>query len=129
MSHKKRKRVKTTDSDHCYYKYPNRAKNLVPNRANMLWVSDMSYISLGSHFIYLSVIMDAYSRKIVGWHLDKTMEAQGCVQALEMALLSRGKTEKSLIHHSDRGVQYRSWKYVDRLSDNGVTISMTQSGL
>jgi len=72
--------------------------------------------------------MDAYSRKIVGWHLHKTMEAKGSVQALDMALLARGKSDKPLIHHSDRGVQYCSWKYVDRLRNNGVTISMTQSG-
>ncbi|GLU55237.1 transposase [Dyadobacter frigoris] len=128
LSHKKRKRVKTTDSDHCYYKYPNRAKNIIPDRANMLWVSDLTYIPLGSNFIYLSVIMDAYSRKILGWHLDKTMEAQGSVKALDMALLSRGNSNKALIHHSDRGVQYCSWKYVDRLRDIGVIISMTQSG-
>ncbi|TDE07421.1 IS3 family transposase [Dyadobacter psychrotolerans] len=128
LSNKKRKRIKTTDSDHCYYKYPNRAKNLVPSCANILWVSDLTYISVGSNFVYLSVIMDAYSRKIVGWHLDKTMEAQGSVRALDMALLSRGKSDKPLIHHSDRGVQYCSWKYVDRLRDHGVTISMTQSG-
>jgi len=88
----------------------------------------MTYIPLGSNFIYLSLIMDAYSRKIVGWHLDKTMEAQGSVRALDMALLARGKSDKPLIHHSDRGVQYCSWKYVDRLRDDGVTNSMTQSG-
>ncbi|WP_221392108.1 DDE-type integrase/transposase/recombinase [Dyadobacter sp. NIV53] len=104
LSIKKRKLVKTTDFDHCYYKYPNRAKNVVPNRPNMLWVADMTaaaaaYIPLGSIFVYLSVIMDAYSRKIVGWHLDKTMQARGSVQALDMALLSRGKSDKPLIHH------------------------------
>jgi len=133
ISNKKRKRVKTPDSDHCYYKYPNRARNIVPTRANMLWPSrraviDLTYIPLGSKIIYLSVIMDAYSRKIVGWHLDKTMEAQGSVRILDMTLLSRGKSDKPLIHHSDRGVQYCSWKYVDRLRDHGVTISMTQIG-
>lgn len=133
LSHKKRKRVQTTDSDHCFYKYPNRAKNLVPKRANMLWpgrraVSDMTYIPLGSVFVYLSVIMDAYSRKIVGWHLDKTMEAKGSVCALEMAIQARAKAGGTLVHHSDRGVQYCSWKYVDLLRNNDITISMTQSG-
>ena len=128
LSHKKRKRIQTTDSNHCFYKYPNRAKNLVPKRANMLWVADMTYIQLGSVFIYLSVIMDAYSRKIVGWHLDKTMQAQGSVHALEMALHARGKAGGALVHHSDRGVQYCSWKYVDLLRNNGITISTTQSG-
>lgn len=123
ISHKKRKRIQTTDSDHCFYKYPNQAKNLVPKRANMLWVADMTYIQLGSVFIYLSVIMDAYSRKIVGWHLDKTMQAQGWVYALEMALCARGKAGGALIHHSDRGVQYCSWKYADLLRNNGITIA------
>lgn len=128
LSSLKRKRVRTTDSDHCYYKYPNRAKNLVPDRANALWVSDLTYIPIGANFVYLSVIMDVYSRKIVGWNLNKTMEARGALQALDMALLSREKTDKPLIHHSDRGVQYCSWKYVDRLKKDGVIISMTQSG-
>jgi putative transposase len=71
LSHKRHERIQATDSNHCFYKYPNRAKNLVPKRANMLWVADMTYIPMGSVFVYLSVIMDAYSRKIVGWHLDK----------------------------------------------------------
>lgn len=70
---RKDKRVRTTNSEHCYYKYPNRAKNLIPKRPNTFWVADMTYIPLGSHFVYLSVILDAYSRKIIGWHLDKTM--------------------------------------------------------
>ncbi|WP_353718835.1 integrase core domain-containing protein [Dyadobacter sp. 676] len=78
--------------------------------------------------LLLSVILDACSRKIVGWHLDKTMQAQGSVQALDMALLSRTNPSQPLIHHSDRGVQYCSWKYVDRLRNENVSISMAESG-
>lgn len=128
LSQRKDRRVRTTNSEHCYYKYPNRAKNLIPKRSNTLWVADMTYIPLGSNFVYLSVILDAYSRKIVGWHLDKTMQAQGSVQALDMALLSRTNPSQPLIHHSDRGVQYCSWKYVNRLRNENVSISMAESG-
>ncbi len=91
-------------------------------------MSDLTYLSLGAHFAYLSVVMDAYSRKIVGWSLQKTMEAKGSLQALDMALTQRGKCEKSLIHHSDRGVQYCSWLYVNRLRDTQLGISLADSG-
>ncbi|WP_374759253.1 transposase [Dyadobacter chenhuakuii] len=83
---------------------------------------------MGSNFVYLSVILNTYSRKIVGWHLDKTMQAQGSLQALEMTLLFRSNPAQPLIHHSDRGVQYCSWKYVNRLRNENVTISMCESG-
>lgn len=131
-------RIRTTDSDHCYRKYPNRVKNLIPQRPNEMWtvrrtVSDLTYSPLGSHFFYLTVVMDVYSRKIVagppgGWSLQKTLEAKGSLQALDMALVQRGKSEKSLVHHSDRGVQYCSWMYVNRLRDTEIGISMTDSG-
>ena len=121
-------RIRTTDSDHCYRKYPNRVKNLIPERPNELWVSDLTYFPLGSHFAYLTVVMDAYSRKIVGWSLQKTLEAKGSLQALDMALVQRGKCGRSLVHHSDRGVQYCSWMYVNRLRNAQIGISMTESG-
>lgn len=76
----------------------------------------------------MTVIMDVYSRKVVGWSLQKTLEAKGSLQALDMALVQRGKCEKSLVHHSDRGVQYCSWIYVNRLRDAKIGISMTESG-
>lgn len=125
---KKRSRVKTTDSDHDLEKYPNQVKELKPDRVGQLWVSDLSYIRVGIGFAYLSVIMDAYSRKIVGWSLHKTLEAKGPIAALEMALKTRSQTDQSLIHHSDRGVQYCSGAYVDRLCQATITISMTESG-
>ncbi|QMW04757.1 IS3 family transposase [Spirosoma foliorum] len=125
---KKRSRVKTTDSDHDLEKYPNQVKELKPDRVGQLWVSDLSYIRVGIGFAYLSVIMDAYSRKIVGWSFHKTLEAKGPVAALEMALKTRGQPNQPLIHHSDRGVQYCSGAYVDRLRQATITISMTESG-
>ena len=125
---KKRSRIKTTDSDHDLKKYPNRVKELKPNGVGQLWVSDLSYIRVGIGFAYLSVIMDAYSRKIVGWSFHKALEAKGPVAALEMALKTRRPSDQSLIHHSDRGVQYCSGAYVDRLRQATITISMTESG-
>ena len=125
---KKRARVKTTNSDHDLEKYPNQVKELKPDRPNQLWVSDLSYLRVGIGFAYLSVILDAYSRKIVGWSFHKTLEAKGPVAALEMALLARGHPDQPLIHHSDRGVQYCSGAYVNRLRKANVTISMTESG-
>ena len=125
---KKRTRVKTTDSQHDLEKYPNQIKDLKPVRPNQLWVSDLSYLRVGIGFAYLSVILDAYSRKIVGWSFHKTLEAKGPIAALEMALAGYCVSAKSLIHHSDRGVQYCSGAYVDRLHKAQVTISMTESG-
>lgn len=99
---KKRSRIKTTDSDHDLEKYPNQVKDLKPDRPNPLWVSDLSYLRAGFGFAYLSVVMDAYSRKIIGWSVHKTLEAKGPIAALEMALAERGGPDKPLIHHSDR---------------------------
>ena len=125
---KKRSRVKTTDSDHDLEKYPNRVKELKPDGVGQLWVSDLSYIRAGIGFAYLSVVMDAYSRKIIGWSFHKTLEAKGPVAALEMALKTRTQTDQPLIHHSDRGVQYCSGAYVAQLKKARITISMTESG-
>ena len=125
---KKRSRTKTTDSDHDLEKYPNQVKALKPDRVGQLWVSDLSYIRVGIGFAYLSVIMDAYSRKIIGWSFHKTLEAKGPVAALVMALKTRDKVDQPLIHHSDRGVQYCSGAYVDWLRQSTITISMTESG-
>lgn len=125
---RKRCRAKTTDSDHGFYKYPNQVKDLKPERPNHLWVSDLTYLYVGRGFAYLSVIMDGYSRKIVGWSLHKTLEAKGPLTALEMALAERGTSDQELVHHSDRGVQYCSSAYVARLKESSITISMTESG-
>jgi transposase InsO family protein len=128
LAKKKASKVATTASNYPHYKYPNCAKDLKPTRINEPWVSDLTYISIGVNYAYLYIIMDAFSRKIVGWSLQKTMHAQGALYSLEMALSAHKDISQSLIHHSDRGVQYCSWAYVQRFRQANATISMTESG-
>lgn len=127
---RKRKYARTTDSNHPFKKYPNLVKDLIIIQPNRLWVSDITYLSLVSGgFCYLSLITDAYSRKIVGYCLYPSLKREGPIQALKMALasLDGGKTY-FLIHHSDRGIQYCSKEYTDLLSGNNVKISMAEKG-
>lgn len=124
----KRKRVVTTYSRHWMKKYPNLIRELTVTESEQLWVSDITYICVGDDFNYLSLITDAYSRKILGYCLHQRLISEGCIAALEMALASRLKTSTSLIHHSDRGSQYCSSDYVNRLQDADIAISMTEKG-
>lgn len=126
---RKRKRSKpiTTNSYHRYHRYKNSIRNFVPLAANQLWVSDITYITLADGFAYLSLITDAYSRKIVGFSLHQTLEAAGSIHALKMALQSLPQ-QHALIHHSDRGVQYCCHEYVKLLEKRGIKISMTENG-
>lgn len=126
---RKRKRIKpiTTYSDHWMRKYPNLIEGFYPTAPNQLWVSDITYIVVGNGFAYLSLITDAYSRKIVGFYLSKDLSADGCIRALEMAL-DNNPILGRLIHHSDRGSQYCCSDYVKILNDNFIKISMTQNG-
>jgi len=125
---RRRKRtVRTTFSSHWFHKYPNLIKHYEPLAPNRLWVSDITYITLVDGFAYLSLITDAYSRKIIGFYLSKTLEAAGSIIALKMAIASSPGT-RSLIHHSDRGVQYCCYDYVKLLQDHGIQISMTENG-
>ncbi|MFT2008550.1 IS3 family transposase [Pontibacter sp. 13R65] len=126
---RKRKRYKpqTTFLAHWLRKYSNLIIGFIPVAPDQLWVSDITYIHLQSGFAYLSLITDAYSRKIVGFYLSKDLSAMGCMQALVMALQNKGAHQK-LIHHSDRGIQYCSYAYVKLLQDHSVAISMTQKG-
>jgi transposase InsO family protein len=101
----------TTNSYHRFYKYPNLFKEWQPTAPNQLWVSDITYVEVDGKFMYLSVITDAFSRKIVGWHLSNNHSTGGTIKALRMAL-TNNKNLKELIHHSDRGVQYCSKEYV-----------------
>lgn len=123
----------TTNSFHRFYKYPNLIKEFKPTAPNQLWVSDITYIEVqtaaGSKekFMYLSVITDAFSRKIVGWYLSEDYSAQGPVKALKIALADN-KNIEGLIHHSDRGVQYCSAEYTAILKSKGIQISMTENG-
>jgi putative transposase len=123
---RKRRVPRTTFSDHWMHKYPNLIIGLIPDRAHQLWVSDITYIAVAEGFSYLSLITDAYSRMIVGYHLSESLSTQGCVKALKMAVRQLPQ-QAALIHHSDRGCQYCSVEYVEQLSGTGISISMTQN--
>ncbi len=126
---KKRKRrgCITTLSRHRFKKHPNIIRDFIPIAPNQLWVCDITYIHLSQEFAYLSLITDAYSRKIVGFYLSKDLSAQGSLNALKMAL-TNNPNRTGIIHHSDRGVQYCCDEYVKLLQDNKIKISMTENG-
>jgi putative transposase len=124
---RKRKKPQTTFSQHGFRKYPNRIADFVASAANQLWVCDITYICIKEGFSYLSLVTDAYSRKIVGFYLSVNLAAKGCIYALQQALKDNPNTD-NLIHHSDRGLQYCSLDYIKLLQKNGIKISMTQSG-
>ena len=119
--------VTTTDSRHNLPIYPNLAGGMELTAVNQLWVADITYIRLREEFVYLSVILDAYSRRVIGWALGRTLEAELAASALRMALLTR-RPAPGLVHHSDRGVQYASGSYTELLNDHEVTISMSRKG-
>lgn len=123
---KRRRKIVTTQSNHWMKKYPNLIKEFHPTAPNQLWVSDITYWKIETMPLYISLITDAYSRKIVGYNLAKTMEAIESVNALQMALFENNVS--NLIHHSDRGSQYCSFKYVNLLQDYNIKISMTETG-
>ena len=128
---KRRKRyVITTDSNHPYYKWPNLIMDLKITSTAQLWVSDITYLRTESGFVYLSLITDAYSRKILGYHVSQRLKAQGCIITLSKAIASLTVEQKrrKLIHHSDRGIQYCCDAYVAVLKHSEIDISMTQSG-
>jgi putative transposase len=129
LMRRRKRMIKTTDSHHWLKKYPNLTKDLVPSACDQLWVSDITYIRTLQGFNYLSLITDAYSRRIMGYALFQTLEAVGPLEALVMAVNERQKVSPFiLIHHSDRGVQYCSAEYVQILTNEKMAISMTQSG-
>lgn len=123
---RKRKAI-TTDSRHWMRKYSNLVKGLVMTRPEQVWVSDITYIRLINQWGYLSLITDAYSRKIMGYNFRQDLAAEGCIDALKMALGNR-LYNGPIIHHSDRGSQYCSYNYVDLLLKNNMAISMTENG-
>ena len=124
----RRRRVITTDSKHWMRKYDNLTTELQIISPEQLWVSDITYIRLTNGFVYLSLITDAYSHKIIGYNLRKDLSAEGCLNALHMALSDRKYLHQQLIHHSDRGCQYCCKEYVDLLAENNIAISMTNKG-
>lgn len=125
---KRKRKVITTYSRHWLKKYPNLIKDLVIDRPNQVWVSDITYIETDQDFMYLFLITDAYSRKILGYYLSDDLKTSGAIKALEMAITNSLYSLNGLIHHSDRGIQYCSGDYVDLLLKNHVQISMTAKG-
>jgi transposase InsO family protein len=122
---RKRRFVTTTNSKHGYHIFPNLAENVVPMRPDQLWRADITYVRLLQDFVYLAVILDAFSRKVVGWALSRHINAALTLEALEMALASRNITAE-LMHHSDQGVQYACDEYVKVLREHHITISMSR---
>lgn len=121
----KKTSCRTTFSYHRFYTYKNMVKNMVVNRPNQVWVSDITYIRTVSGFCYLALITDMYSRKIVGYDMSDSLELAGCLRALQKARKA-ARPAAGLVHHSDRGIQYCSNQYVDELKKHGIQISMTE---
>lgn len=126
--HRRKRTVRTTWSESWLHKFPNLVKDLILTAANQVWVSDITYIETEAGFVYLHLVTDAYSKKIMGWCLSPSLHADATISALQMAIRNAGCDLKGLIHHSDRGCQYCCEKYVKLLQDNGIKISMTQDG-
>jgi putative transposase len=122
---RKRKFIVTTDSKHKRRIYPNLAPGLILTTTDQLWRADITYIRLRDEFVFLAVILDAYSRRVIGWALDRTMEDELTLTALRMAL-SRRVVSAGLVHHSDRGSQYASNDYTELLKVHGIGISMSR---
>jgi putative transposase len=123
----KRRRVKTTNSRHRFPRYPNLIKGMRISRLNQVWLSDITYIRIQTGFVYLAAILDACSRRVVGYAVSTGLEATLTLEALRMAI-ARRKPNRGIIHHSDQGVQYASSEYVDELKRHGFEISMAQAG-
>jgi putative transposase len=119
--------VATTDSNHRRPVYPNLAGAMTVTGPNQLWVADITYIRLEREFVYLAVVLDAFSRRVIGWALDRTLEDELALGALYMALEQRSPAP-GLVHHSDRGIQYASGDYTGLLNQHQITISMSRKG-
>jgi putative transposase len=124
---RKQRFVFTTDSRHGYAVYANLAGRVKLTGINQLWVADITYVRLRETFLYVAVVLDAYSRRVVGWELGEDLRAELALNALNRALADR-HIQPGIVHHSDRGVQYCSQAYVDRLQDYGFAISMSRTG-
>jgi putative transposase len=127
LCHLKRQFVHTTDSQHPYQVYPNLVKGMSVEAPDVVWVADLTYIRLPTTFVYLAAILDAYSRKCVGWKLSRRIDTQLALGALEAAVAVR-PVKAGLIHHSDRGVQYASSEYIARLQSIEAQVSMSAVG-
>jgi putative transposase len=128
---RRKRRIVTTQSFHWLRKYPNLIKDYIPTVPNQLWVSDITYWKIKQGHVYISFITDAYSHKIVGYHVAESLESIESLQALKMALtglICEPESHFQLVHHSDRGIQYCSSEYVKLLKQNNILISMTEKG-
>jgi len=125
---KRKRRHITTSSNHVYRKYPNLIRDMEPNGPNQIWVSDITYIRSGQKFLYLFLITDAYSKKILGCRLANTLDSTHAVNSLQDAIKNTCQPIAGLIHHSDRGIQYCSKEYIKVLQENNIKISMTEKG-
>ena len=125
---KNRKRsIKTTYSSHWQKKHANKIKGIQVHRKNQLWVSDITYFKVNEVFVFISFIVDVYSKKILGYSIEENLSTKGPLKALKMALENLGENDR-LVHHSDRGIQYCSNEYTSLLMENKIEISMTESG-
>jgi len=123
----KRKPVKTTDSRHRFPRYPNLVKRMSIKRISQVWLADITYIRIRTGFVYLAAILDAYSRKLIGYAVSTALDTALTLHALKMAIAER-QPYAGVIHHSDQGVQYASDKYVAELQSSGFLISMARAG-
>jgi putative transposase len=124
---RRRKFLVTTDSNHDRRIYPNLARGLVLTGVNQLWIADLTYIRLAEEFVFLAAILDAFSRRVIGWALDRTLDDELTLTALRMAIAHRAPSS-GLVHHSDRGSQYASRDYIELLGANEIRISMSRKG-
>ncbi len=123
----KRRWVKTTDSNHGFTRYPNIIKGMAITRLNQVWLSDITYIRIRTGFVYLAAILDAFSRRVIGYTISRTLDTALTLEALLMAITER-RPGQGVIHHSDQGVQYASLEYVEELRRHGFAISMARAG-
>ena len=119
---------RTSDSRHGFAIVPNLIRDLVPTGLDQIWVADITYIRLAEAFVYLAVVLDAFSRRVIGWALADHLEARLAIEALDMALAARDPPPESLIHQADRGVQYACGDYVERLQTRKIAVSMSRPG-
>ena len=119
--------VKTTDSKHHFPRYPNLIKGIVTTCLNQVWLSDITYIRIRTGFVYLAAILDAYSRKVIGYAVSTSLDTALTLEALKMAI-ARRQPDPGVIHHSNQGVQYASGEYMDELKRQGFLISMARTG-
>ena len=128
LSLRKAKFVLTTESQHDLRVYPNLTRRLTLTGLNQLWIADITFIRLHSEFVFLAVVLDAYSRRVIGWELRRGLHAGLATKALQMALHERNWEAGVLIHHSDRGVQYASREYTSLLVEHEIRVRMSRSG-